>query len=112
MGLPIDALIGRLEGVLGHPSYAIRGGPVHTHRVAIITGNGTRWMSEAAAAGVDTLVTGEAGHHDALLAEELGLNLVCGGHYATETVGVKALAAHIARRFGLPWGFFDHPTGL
>ena len=57
-------------------------------------------------------VTGEVGHHDALHAEEAGINLVCGGHYATETVGVKALASHVAARFDLPWGFVEHATGL
>ncbi len=40
------------------------------------------------------------------------MNVIYGGHYATETFGVKALAAHIEARFGLPWSFFDHPTGL
>jgi archaellum biogenesis ATPase FlaH len=46
------------------------------------------------------------------LAEELGINVLYGGHYATETFGVKALAADLEQRFGLPWGFVDHPTGL
>ena len=49
-----------------------------------------------------------------LLAEckEAGLNVIYGGHYATETFGVKALAAHLARHFKVPWTFVDHPTGL
>jgi putative NIF3 family GTP cyclohydrolase 1 type 2 len=46
------------------------------------------------------------------LAEELGLNVLYGGHYATETFGVKALTAHLARRFGLAWSFLEHSTGL
>jgi len=46
------------------------------------------------------------------LAEELGVNLFYGGHYATETFGVKALAEHISAKFGLTWEFVDHPTGL
>jgi putative NIF3 family GTP cyclohydrolase 1 type 2 len=40
------------------------------------------------------------------------LNVIYGGHYATETFGVKALAAHLSRRFRVPWGFIDYPTGL
>jgi len=40
------------------------------------------------------------------------LNVYYAGHYATETVGVKALAEHLAGKFGLPWVFLDHPTGL
>jgi putative NIF3 family GTP cyclohydrolase 1 type 2 len=46
------------------------------------------------------------------VAEELGLNVLYGGHYATETFGVKALAAHLSARFKVPWTFLDHPTGL
>ena len=46
------------------------------------------------------------------LAEELGVNVFYAGHYATETVGVKALAEHVAKTFDLPWVFLDHPTGL
>jgi putative NIF3 family GTP cyclohydrolase 1 type 2 len=34
------------------------------------------------------------------------------GHYATETLGVKALAQHVSGRFSIPWEFHDHPTGL
>jgi putative NIF3 family GTP cyclohydrolase 1 type 2 len=40
------------------------------------------------------------------------MNLVYGGHYATETFGVKILAQVIAREFRLQWSFIDHPTGL
>jgi dinuclear metal center YbgI/SA1388 family protein len=110
--LPLRTLARRLEGLLGSPPYVIAQGPARTHRVAVVTGNGSRWIGEAADRGIDTLVTGESGHHDYLEAEAAGVNVVCGGHYATETFGVKALASHLARRFGLPWGFIDHPTGL
>ena len=44
--------------------------------------------------------------------DELGINLVLGGHYATETFGVKALAAELSQRFEVPWEFLDYPTGL
>ncbi|MEZ5431557.1 MAG: hypothetical protein R3F31_10365 [Verrucomicrobiales bacterium] len=40
------------------------------------------------------------------------MNLLYGGHYATETFGVKALAARLAVEFDVPWEFIDHPTGL
>ena len=69
-------------------------------------------IAQAAAEGVDTFITGEGPHHSYTLAEELGVNLFYGGHYATETFGVKALAAHAARKFRVPWEFIDHPTGL
>jgi putative NIF3 family GTP cyclohydrolase 1 type 2 len=49
---------------------------------------------------------------DLRLAEEFGVNVIYGGHYATETFGVKALAKHLSKRFRLPWTFLNHPTGL
>ncbi|HJX25816.1 MAG TPA: Nif3-like dinuclear metal center hexameric protein [Chthoniobacterales bacterium] len=47
-----------------------------------------------------------------MAAGDLGINLLLGGHYATETFGVKALAAHLSKRFKVPWEFIDCPTGL
>jgi putative NIF3 family GTP cyclohydrolase 1 type 2 len=61
---------------------------------------------------VDTLIVGEGPHWSAVDAEESGLVIVYAGHYATETLGVKALAAHLSERFGLPWEFLHAPTGL
>ena len=46
------------------------------------------------------------------LAEDLGINAFYGGHYATETFGVQALASELSRKFGIPWSFVDHPSGL
>src|SRR5665647_1353195 len=66
----------------------------------------------AAAEGVDTFITGEGPHWTFALAEELGLNVFYGGHYATETFGVKALALHLSKKFKVPWEFLDYPTDL
>jgi putative NIF3 family GTP cyclohydrolase 1 type 2 len=41
----------------------------------------------------------------------VGLNIVYGGHYATETAGLKALAEHLVGQFGLETVFLDLPTG-
>ena len=69
-------------------------------------------IREAAQTGIDTFITGEGPHWTAALADELGINVLYGGHYATETFGVKALAAHLSQKFRVPWTFLDHPTGL
>ncbi len=69
-------------------------------------------MAQARDAGVDTFITGEGQHHTYFDAEEWGLNVIFAGHYATETVGVKALGAHLSAQFDLPWDFIDHPTGM
>jgi len=69
-------------------------------------------IAQARDAGLDTYVTGEGAHHTYFDAEEWRLNVIYAGHYLTETVGVKALGRHLEQRFGLPWDFIDHPTGL
>lgn len=107
-----DELASRMERALGASPRIITGGPGRLKRIGIVTGAASSLLEEARDVGLDTFVTGEAPHHAYLDAEEWGLNLVLGGHYATETVGVKALTAHVADRFDLPWEFFDHPTGL
>lgn len=102
----------RLEGHLGLRPRLIAGGPARTARIGVITGAGGSMIRQAHAAGIDTFVTGEGAHHTYFDAEELGVNVFYAGHYATETVGVKALAEHLEARFTLPWTFIDHPTGL
>ena len=85
-----------------------------TRKWAICTGAGASSDSlrEAAAAGVDTLVTGEGPHHTGIEGPEMGIAILYAGHYATETFGVRALGAELEREFGLPWSFLDAPTGL
>ncbi|MDR3401474.1 MAG: Nif3-like dinuclear metal center hexameric protein [Chthoniobacter sp.] len=107
-----DELTRRLEKILDRKPHLSPGGPAKTARIGIVTGGAGAEVAVAAAEGVDTFITGEGPQHSYILAEELGVNLFYGGHYATETFGVKALAAHVARRFKVPWEFIDHPTGL
>jgi len=87
-------------------------GPERVQRIGIVTGAGGPLIPQAAAAGLDTYITGEGQHWTFFDAEELGLNVFFAGHYATETVGVKALAEHVSKKFAIPWVFLDHPTGL
>jgi dinuclear metal center YbgI/SA1388 family protein len=106
------ALAGRLARLLGAAPRVLAFGPAQVRRVAIVTGAGGSMIAEAAAAGMDAYITGEGNHHTFVEAEELGVNVFYGGHYATETFGVRALAAHLETKFGLPWTFLEHPTGL
>lgn len=112
LDLSREALRERLATVLGAEPLLIAGGPERARRVGIITGAGGSMIDAAKQAGLDTLITGEGAHHTFHDAEELGVNVYYGGHYRTETLGVRALAEHIAERFQLPWSFVDHPTGL
>jgi len=107
-----EELAGRLRSVVGGPVHVCPGGPEELATVGLVTGGAGSEVAAAAAAGIDAFITGEGPHWSYPLAEELGINVLYAGHYATETFGVKALAAELAARFGLPWGFIDHPTGL
>jgi dinuclear metal center YbgI/SA1388 family protein len=107
-----EELIARLEKALGGSVRAFTAGPAETKRIGIVTGGAGGEIYAVAREGVDTYITGEAPHWAAVAADDLGINLLLGGHYATETFGVKALAADLSREFGLPWEFLDHPTGL
>jgi dinuclear metal center YbgI/SA1388 family protein len=84
---------------------AIEFGLEHPPHVAVLTGSGASVGGELAAAGVDTLVTGELKEHFFNRAQEERLNLYLCGHYATEVFGVCALAEELGTRFGLPWEF-------
>jgi dinuclear metal center YbgI/SA1388 family protein len=107
-----DELITKLEESLGGPVRCVGTGPMETKRIGIVTGGAGGEIYAAGREGIDTYITGEAPHWAAVAAEELGINLFLGGHYATETFGVKALAAKLAEKFDVPWEFLDHPTGL
>ena len=85
-----------------------------TRRWGMCTGAGAsaETLSEAYNAGIDTLIVGEGPHWTAVSAEEHELAIIYAGHYATETLGVCALAQHLAEKFKVPWSFISAPTGL
>lgn len=107
-----DELERRLAHVLGRGAIVLPGGAARCEKIGVVTGGAGGDLKQAADEGVDTFITGEGPHWTYALAEELGLNVFYGGHYATETFGVKALSEHLSRKFGVPWEFIDHPTGL
>jgi dinuclear metal center YbgI/SA1388 family protein len=112
VSMALDELVARVEKAVAGPVKVVRGGPGNVASVGVVTGGAGAEIYKAAAEGVDTFITGEGPHWAAIAAEELRVNLLLAGHYATETFGVKALAEHVAGKFGLPWQFIDHPTGL
>jgi dinuclear metal center YbgI/SA1388 family protein len=109
---PREVFVRKLRKVLGGPIKAFNFGPKVATRIGIVTGGAGSEIFRVAQDSIDTFVTGEAPHWAAVAAEELRMNLLVGGHYATETSGVKALAAHLSKRFKVPWEFLDFPTGL
>jgi dinuclear metal center YbgI/SA1388 family protein len=105
-------LAAKLERATGAKPKIIPGGKNICERIGVVTGGAGAELKLAATEGVDTFITGEGPHWTFALAEELGLNVFYGGHYATETFGVKALASHLSKKFKVPWEFLDHPSGL
>ncbi|MFQ5889234.1 MAG: Nif3-like dinuclear metal center hexameric protein [Gemmatimonadota bacterium] len=110
--LSLTELSRRVEAACGAPPRLIAGGPGHVRRVGIVTGGAGSLIGAVHREGLDTFITGEGSHHTFHDATELGVNVLYAGHYATETLGVKALAGVVAERFELEWAFLDHPTGL
>ena len=106
-----DALARRHGGSVHHTAV---GDSRITRRWAICTGAGASrdTLDEAAARGIDTLIVGEGPHWTAVDAEELGITIVYAGHYATETLGVRALAEYVSRMYDIPWTFVEAPTSL
>jgi dinuclear metal center YbgI/SA1388 family protein len=105
-------LVRRLQRALNGSVKVFGFGPKQTRAMGVVTGAAGSEIYRVAEEGIDTFITGEAPHWSAVAAEELGMNLLLGGHYATEVFGVKALAAHLSKRFRVPWEFIDCPTGL
>jgi putative NIF3 family GTP cyclohydrolase 1 type 2 len=87
-------------------------GPEVVRRVGVLTGRRRQHDPQRDRRGLDAYVTGEGAHHTHFDAEEGGINVFYGGHYATETWGVRRWRHWLEARFGLPWEFIDHPTGL
>jgi dinuclear metal center YbgI/SA1388 family protein len=108
--LGLEDLAGRLEAATGREPQVFAGGPAAIERVAVITGGAAKLFPQVAALGYDAFVSGEPAEPTLHAARELGTHFLAGGHYATETFGIKALAERIAERFEIDWEFLDLPT--
>ncbi|MGQ9586200.1 MAG: Nif3-like dinuclear metal center hexameric protein [Anaerolineae bacterium] len=109
--IPRERLVCLLTERLGAPR-VLPFGPQVVQRVAICSGKAPQMVVQASEERYDTYLSGEADHTFFHEAKERGINVVYGGHYLTETLGPKALMAHLAERFGLRTVWLDLPTGL
>jgi len=105
--ITIGELTQRLEHATGRTPLVFSEGPELIERLAVVTGGGGTRLIEAAHEGYDALITGEPEEPALQTARELGIHFLAAGHYATETFGVKALAARLADEFSLHWEFLD-----
>jgi dinuclear metal center YbgI/SA1388 family protein len=101
MKISRDDLAVKLEHATGAKPKIIPGGKNICGKIGVVTGGAGGDLKLAAAESIDTFITGEGPHWTYALAED-----------ATETFGVKALAAELSKKFKVPWEFLDHPTGL
>jgi dinuclear metal center YbgI/SA1388 family protein len=116
--LPTAKLLERIRAFSARYSTTAVNTPVAdghtTRRWAIITGAGASadTLAEARERRVDTFIVGEGAHHTAVDAIEHGMVVVYAGHYATETLGVWAVAERLRERFDVTPVFVNVPTGL
>jgi len=106
-------ILDRAKTLLGQDVHHCAGGRDAAGTVGVVTGGAGSEVQKMADLGIDTFITGEGPHWSYSLAEELGINMIYGGHYATEVFGVKALSSKISDQFSIRnLTFIDHPTGL
>lgn len=108
---PCSEMAKDLEKAIGHCRALLAFGPDQVNSIGVVSGSATdlALFKELKVQGVDLFVTGEPKHGAYYLAQELGLNIFYGGHYLTETFGMKALGKHLARQLSVPTEFIDVP---
>jgi dinuclear metal center YbgI/SA1388 family protein len=106
----IENLARRVGDVVDREPLHLPGGPAEVRRIAISTGSAGHSLVPAARQGFDVLLTGEPEEPNLHAAQELGIHLLAAGHYATERLGVQALAVDVAQRFDVAWEFIELPN--
>ncbi len=106
---PLAQVADMLGQLTGMQPLVHQGGKGLVETVTIVSGGAASLIGQV---HTDLFITGEPKHSVFHETFERGLNVIYAGHYDTEVFGVKALAQHLEARFGLPWVFLDHPTGL
>jgi dinuclear metal center YbgI/SA1388 family protein len=109
-GLAADELLGRVQRETGRAPLTFDAGPALVRTIAIVSGAGAGYLQEAIDVGVDAFLTGEPAERVMAQAREAGVHFIAAGHYATETLGVRRLGAHLAERFGVRHTFVDVPN--
>ena len=109
--IEIASAVVRIFGSWEERINVLQFGPKEIRSVAVISGGGTREVSQAISEGMDLYITGDSSHNIYHEAREAGINVLFAGHYLTEVFGVKAMADAVAVELGLETIFIDVPTG-
>jgi dinuclear metal center YbgI/SA1388 family protein len=110
--LSIDELVERSAALFGSPPLVFDSGPAEIRRVGIVSGGGSSILDEAIALGLDAFVTGEPTEHVMADAREGGIHFLAGGHYASETFGIRRLGDLLAERFDVEHRFVEVPNPI
>ncbi|MEK6274178.1 MAG: Nif3-like dinuclear metal center hexameric protein [Actinomycetota bacterium] len=106
----VDEFAARVRAALGSEPLVFAHGPERIERAAVVTGGAGKHLADAAREGYDLFLTGEPEEPSLQTARELGIHFVAAGHYATERIGIQALAGRLAEKFDLDWEFVDLPN--
>ena len=109
---PLKSIIKILNTKLDAKCKILGYGPKNIKKIAICSGGAQYKAGEAIDKGADLFITGEIGHSNYHQSTETKINIIGAGHYATETIGVKALMPLLAKKFQVKTVFLDSPTGL
>jgi putative NIF3 family GTP cyclohydrolase 1 type 2 len=111
-GKRLADLVRIMNGKLNVRCATLPFGPQRIQTVAVVSGGGAAAMKEAIRKRLDCFVTGEGPHGLYHFAKEANMHVILGGHYATETLGVKALQRLLKEKFNIETVFIDVPTGM
>jgi dinuclear metal center YbgI/SA1388 family protein len=106
----VDEFAARVRLQLGSEPVVFPHGPERIERAAVVTGGAARHLADAAREGYDLFLTGEPAEPSLHIAREHGIHFVAAGHYATERIGIQALARCLAEQFDLEWEFIELPN--
>jgi len=106
---PLSAgeLAARTGTLLGRPVQLVGPQDKLVSRLGWCSGGAQGYFEQAVALGLDAYISGEISEQNTHLARECGVPYLACGHHATERGGARALAAHLAERFGLHCQFID-----
>lgn len=110
---PLQSYVTSLETLPGNsPILLLPFGPQIPKRIGIVSGAAMDHLREWKDLGFDTFITGEPRQSAYHFARENRLNVICAGHYRSETLGVQNLGKLLLEKFNTPWNFIDVPTGI
>ncbi len=110
--LPLAELVRRARDLFGSDPLVFDAGARAIGRLGVVSGGGSSALGEAIALGLDAFLTGEPSEHVMADAREGGVHFIAGGHYASETFGVRRLGELLAEKFGLSHTFVDIPNPI